>query len=99
MRGTGRMLLRTGVKQHVVKGHAALEHAVVVQRRRTAKAHEVAGINDTNGGLVAVHESGLVAVHLKGSREGRGQLYLQPPLQLGHLDGLRHVALQLNFDV
>ena len=63
--------------QNVEKALAGLEHAVVVQRRRTAKAHVVVSINETNGRLVAVHEVGLVVALLVGGRDGRGQPDLQ----------------------
>ena len=51
-----------------------------MQRRRTAQArqaHVLVSINQTNGGLVAVHEVGLVVALLVGGLDGRGQPDLQ----------------------
>ena len=63
------MLSRADMTQHVVKGQVGLEHAVVVQRRRTATAHEVVRIDESNGGLVAAHEVGLVVALRRPSRD------------------------------
>ena len=77
MRDAGSMLLCADVTQHVAKAVAAFAHAVVAQRRRAAKAHVAACINDAEGGLMAAHEVSLVAWH----PEDRDQLLVELLLQ------------------
>ena len=89
MRDAGSMLLCCDMSQHVAKADAAFAHAVVAQRRRAAKAHVAACINDAEGGLMAAHEVSLVAGH----PEDRDQLLVELLLQCQLGGGLQYGAV------